>query len=133
MRRIVLTLALLPLAFAPAPFQRPKRQPKADLPAMVGLWRRQGGGSTVRITATTWTNSPEQRRAPDFDLTIDPRASPAAFDMSLYRTGRPYLRGIYKVEGDTLTICYSTAPQARPTTFDAQGKGWGTLVFTRVR
>jgi uncharacterized protein (TIGR03067 family) len=99
---------------------------------MVGLWRRTSGG-TVRITATTWTNNPEQGGPPDFDLRIDPRASPAAFDMHVHREADVYLRGIYKVEGDVLTICYSMAAQARPTAFDGPGQGRGTLVFTRVR
>jgi uncharacterized protein (TIGR03067 family) len=100
---------------------------------MVGLWRRTSG-DTVRITPTTWTNNPEQGRAPDFDLTIDPRASPAAFDMRLRREAELYLRGIYKVEGDTLTLSYNMAAlQGRPTAFGGQGRGTGTLVFTRVR
>jgi uncharacterized protein (TIGR03067 family) len=132
MRRIVLTLTLLSLAFAPAPFPKAERQPKPDLPSMVGLWLRQGG-DTVRITPTTWTNSPEWGRAPDFDLTFDPRASPAAFAMRDHGASVLYLHGIYKVEGDRLTICYRMAAQARPTAFDGPGQGRSTLVLTRVR
>ena len=135
MRPAALTLlAFWSLAFAPAPFPRPKRQPKADAPTMVGLWRRQQGGGTVRITPTTWTNSPEGGGPPTFDVRADPRASPAAFDLSAHRAPAPYLLGIYKVEGGTLTICYNTANRGRrPTAFDGPGKGSGTEVFTRVR
>jgi uncharacterized protein (TIGR03067 family) len=132
MRWIVLTLTLLSLAFAPAPFPTVEGKSRPAVPTMVGLWRRPGG-ATVRITATTWTNSPERGGPPDFDLTIDPRASPAAFDMNLHRTATLHLRGIYKVEGDTLTICYNSAVRGRPTAFKGPGQGGGTEVFTRVR
>jgi uncharacterized protein (TIGR03067 family) len=125
-------LAMSALAFAPAPFERPKRQPKADAPTMEGLWRRQGG-DTVRITPTTWTNSPQRGGPPDFGMKINARTSPASFDMTIHRTGNPHLCGIYKVEGDRLTINYNSAARPRPTAFDGPGKGGGTEVFTRVR
>jgi hypothetical protein len=53
----------------------------------------------------------------------------------MHRAAAPYLLGIYKVEGDTLTICYNNANRGgrRPTAFDGPGKGAGTEVFTRVR
>src|SRR5262245_12363051 len=99
---------------------------------MEGLWRRMSGG-TVQITATAWTNNPEKGGPPTFTLRIDPRASPATFDMDWRVGGVPYFRGIYKVKGDTLTICYNSAGEERPTSFDGPGKGKGTEVFTRVR
>src|SRR3954447_8763311 len=92
-------LAAAALAFAPAPFPKAGRKARPAAPTMEGLWRRQSGG-TVRITATTWTNVPERGGAPDFDISMDPRASPAAFDLRMHRAANPYLRGIYKVEGD---------------------------------
>jgi uncharacterized protein (TIGR03067 family) len=131
-------LALTALAFAPAPFPKSKQQARPAALTMEGLWRRSArgperGGSTVRITATTWTNYPERGGPPDFDVKADPRASPAAFDLSDPGASSLYLRGIYKVEGDTLTICFNPAIQGRPTAFDGPGKGRGTEVFTRVR
>jgi len=126
-------LALAALAFAPAPLPKPQRQARPAGPSMEGLWRRQQGGGTVRITRTTWTNSPERGGPPDFDVTTDPRASPATFDMSLHRAPNLYLLGIYKVEGDTLTICYNAAAEGRAASFDGPGKGKGTEVFKRVR
>src|SRR5262249_57630687 len=115
--------------------RRPKArgQGGAGGPWMEGLWRRQQGGDTVRITATTFTNNPETARRPDFDLKIDPRASPATFDMSLHRAPNLYLLGIYKVEGDTLTIHYRNAIRGRPAAFDDLAEGAATEVFTRAR
>jgi len=135
MRRIALPLllALSSLAFAPAPLPKPKRQARQAGPSMEGLWRRPHNGGTVRITAATWTNNPEMGRAPDFDVTTDPRASPATFDMSLHRAPNLYLLGIYKVEGDTLTIHYRHANRGRPAAFDDMAQGAATEVFTRAR
>ena len=84
MRRIALPLllALSSLAFAPAPVPKPKRQARPVAGVMEGLWRRPHNGGTVRITAATWTNNPERGGRPHFDVTTDPRASPATFDMS---------------------------------------------------
>ena len=128
-----LLLALCSLAFAPAPLPKPKRQARQAGPSMEGLWRRQSGGGTVRITRTTWTNNPERGGTPDFDVTTDPRASPATFDMSLHRATDLYLRGIYKVEGDTLTIHYRHAIRGRPAAFDDLTQRAATEVFTRAR
>ena len=128
-----LLLALCSLAFAPAPLPKAKRQARSAGPTMEGLWRRQRGGGTVRITATTWTNRPEMGGSPDFDVRTDPRASPATFDMSMHGATSLYLRGIYKVEGDVLTIHYRHAKRGRPAAFDEPAEGAGTEVFTRVR
>jgi uncharacterized protein (TIGR03067 family) len=136
MRRLALlftVLSLSCLAFAPAPVPRPKRAARQAGPSMEGLWRRQLGGGTVRITAATWTNNPERGGAPDFDVKADPRTSPATFDMSLHRATELYLRGIYKVEGDVLTIHYRHARRGRPAAFDDLTEGAATEVFTRAR
>jgi hypothetical protein len=44
-------------------------------------------------------------------------------------------KGIFKIEGDTLTICVSHPPQERPTEFAATGGGhWPALiVFKRAK
>jgi hypothetical protein len=100
---------------------------------MEGLWRRQRGGGTVRITAAAWTNNPQRGGRPDFDLTTDPRAWPATFDTRLHRATDLYLRGIDKVEGDTLTIHDRHASRGRPAAFDDPAEGAATEVFTRAR
>jgi uncharacterized protein (TIGR03067 family) len=138
MRRLALPLllALCSLAFAPAPLPKPRRQAQPAGPSWEGLWRRGRGpgGGTVRITATTFTNNPETARRPDFDVTTDRRASPATFDMRNHGAADLYLIGIYKVEGDVLTIHYNYANRAgRPTAFSGPGSGSGTETFTRVR
>src|SRR5262249_10859873 len=48
MRRIVLTLALLSLAFAPAPLPKAERRP-APL-TVGGVWEADWGGLSVRLT-----------------------------------------------------------------------------------
>jgi uncharacterized protein (TIGR03067 family) len=55
-------------------------------------------------------------------LQIDPAKSPWAMDLTT-TTGRPRTyRAIFKMEGDTLTICQSSINRERPTEFTSQGK-----------
>src|SRR5256885_2308168 len=71
MRRVLpMLLAFACLAFAPAPLPKPERGVRPAPVSMEGLWRRQSSGGAVRITATAWTNNPENGGPPTFTLRI---------------------------------------------------------------
>ena len=69
-----------------------------------------------------------------YALTLDATKKPATYDIKGIAggaTGAAFL-GIYRVDGDVLTLCYHTASQGRPTAFEGPGKGAFTEVYKRV-
>jgi uncharacterized protein (TIGR03067 family) len=66
----------------------------------------------------------------------DPKKDPAELDVSGPAGGAPGRTSpaIYKIEGDTLTICSSLFGRVRPTTFDAPaGSDRARMVYKRVK
>ena len=120
----LLFAAVLSLAFAPAPLPRAERRGPALGPDMVGEWSR------LKITATHLSYSP----GCTYELRVDRAARPARYDITGYAgggtAGADWL-GIYKVEGDVLTLCYNPAKQGRPTAFEGPGKGQFTETYRR--
>jgi uncharacterized protein (TIGR03067 family) len=55
---------------------------------------------------------------------VDPKAKPATIDMAtpVPANAAPFhpMLGIYKIEGDTLTLCYSTGGGERPKSFEPE-------------
>lgn len=72
----------------------------------------------------------------DRGYTLDPKASPAAVDFTLDRTkadARKIL-GIYRLDGDTLTLCLREDGIPRPAVFESPAEGSVSLiVFKRVK
>jgi uncharacterized protein (TIGR03067 family) len=133
MRRcVLLSFVILVVGFAPAPFPRAERRGKA-VNEMLGLWGPQGH-VTLEITQDKMIYSPGPG-AYEYALRITPNTRPAGYSIrgiAQQNNGWEFI-GIYKVEGDTLTLCYNSGNTNKPTAFEGAGKGTFTEVYKRVR
>ena len=100
---------------------------KSDQDKMQGKWKivrcefagrdmDQTVGVEDTISDAKWLRP--QRRTSEYQLKFDTSKDPKWVDLSAERLGDKSLKGIYKLEGDKLTICYSYNPDSpRPTEF----------------
>jgi uncharacterized protein (TIGR03067 family) len=131
MRRFVLTLLLcLPsLAFAPAPFPRTPR--KSEPPAIQGTWK---GTHELRVTRQEMLYNPgaaDGRWTARYVLRLSRAGEVAGYDLA--QEGAAAFRGVYKVEGDTLTLCYDVPGRPRPAGFGRGEAPPYVEVYKRVR
>ena len=93
---------------------------KSDQEKMQGNWKiiryeisgREGDqlvGVEDTISDAKWLRP--QRRTSEYQLKFDASKDPKWVDLSAERLGDKSLKGIYKLEGDKLTICYSYDPE----------------------
>jgi uncharacterized protein (TIGR03067 family) len=132
MRRLLPLLVLLCLAFAPAPLPKRDRQSKGML-ALVGVWDNKGG-DRIEFTPTHMKSIRYPRI--QYHLRVDPTANPKTYDLiGVVGTGAEGMswKGIYKVEGDTLTRHYRPANNGRPASFEDRTPNTIIAVHTRVR
>ncbi len=125
----------------------PKDDPKKDPPSVVGEWVAEKGivggndkgippgGVTFEFTADGHVRIHEGSKQPDpADYKVDPKKSPAEIDI-VPPAGQkePPMLGIYKVEGDQLTICVAHGGK-RPTKFESpEGSDVMLLTLKRVK
>jgi uncharacterized protein (TIGR03067 family) len=146
MRRVLSLLALVCLAFAPAPFPKPERDRScAHLEAVQGQWVRTFaslGGRRVTTyslhdVATIGGNRWSEGKA-EWTFKLTGRRSSGRIDMestpASAARGFPSCEGIYKLEGDTLTICTVAVAQGeRPSSFEHPKPGVWLEVYKRKR
>jgi uncharacterized protein (TIGR03067 family) len=103
---------------------------KPEPPSVVGEYvlesRTQGGKpiggksqhDTIELTADGGFNFKKDKEViAGGTFKVDPAKNPSEFDLSLVEGQKP-MPGIYKIEKDTLTICYSL-DGTRPTKFES--------------
>ena len=128
MRTSLLLLVLLSLAFAPAPFPRRQRRPD-EAKKILGMWL---GPNRLLIEPGRLTYHPGANSS-FYHLRIDASRRPATYDIGMGSPDRPDFLGIFKVEGDTLTLCYNPASRGRPTAFTGPGRGFQIEVYKRAK
>jgi uncharacterized protein (TIGR03067 family) len=144
MRAVLLTMAAVALAFAPAPLSRPSRGqggPAADLRAVQGEWvvttyKVHGLDLSANLrTRVTFADDRfswcEGDRPPvEWGIRLAP-GRPPLIDFTEPSTKKRH-PGIYHLQGDTLTIC-TTEPHvgARPPAFDGRKFGYELMVLKR--
>lgn len=123
------------------PGRKADQKPKTDAELFEGTWLivalEAGGkaepeanyrGNTLTFTPTKATLR-EGKHAPiEFAWSLDPGKGPRAIDLTAKAVT---IRGIYRFDGDDLTLCLSVGPN-RPTEF-ATRAGGDTEVFTLKR
>ena len=136
---------LLVLALAVAA-PAPKDPPKKDPPGPIGRWALESvnlGGMPLPTTDRVITFTPDGRyvtRQPGGDVkvsgtfTADPKKDPAEIDTTEPpEVGGKVTPSIYRIEGDTLTVCSSLDGQ-RPRTFEAPaGSKVILMTFKRLK
>jgi len=121
---------------------------KLDLDRMQGVWMRvsteSGGNKRIhgkpRPLLIINENQLTFGGGPDSELAqLDPRQAPKAIDLTPTGESAGPLQGktypgIYKLEGDTLTLCLSIEPGSkRPTKFATAGNSWIIDVYERSK
>jgi uncharacterized protein (TIGR03067 family) len=123
-----------------------KDPPKKDIKPLLGEWvvekpelgglpfPHPAGGANVQFTSDGMMVSREGANAPEeCGYTADPKKDPAEIEITPSAVEGKVITmvGIYKVEGDTLTLCLVVGGK-RPTKFESVA-GEGTIYMTFKR
>ena len=125
-RLAFLLLAMASLGFAPLPFPRPPKQTPARAAAesLMGDWHNPSNPTVVvNITPAEFAYVNSGSRNNIYNLTLDLSKPPFKYDI---RRGGANFVGIWKIEGDKLTLLYVSEQNrnpdgGRPVSFEAPG------------
>jgi uncharacterized protein (TIGR03067 family) len=146
MRKAVLLFAAAAAGFAPAPFPRPDKG-TADLKNMQGQWAQVGlhiagrkgpvGQYTLTITSNRFQWFREGEPKNQWIVKLDVRGKHRRFCSNgiAGNVKGVVFRGIYRLEGETLTICYirSKNEDERAKDFNDIREGVWLEVFKRTK
>lgn len=126
------------LAVAFTAFAADKPDPKADLAAMKGRWKvtattfdgkaqpmPAAGQRVLEFGDKEFTAYDGDKKGRTLGFALDPTATPKRFD--LLRPGKDEkAEGVYKLDGDKLSLCYAEPGAARPDKLESKA---GARVF----
>jgi RNA polymerase sigma-70 factor (ECF subfamily) len=89
----------------------------------------------LTIQGNRWTVKDGDGSENDVAIQIDPSKNPKTIDLTFkVDKERTYtFLGIYKLEGDTLTVCLRAAPRGRPKHFETTREGGNLEVWKRAK
>jgi uncharacterized protein (TIGR03067 family) len=137
-----LILGLTLLVAAPAP----KEAPKKEAPSLIGEWVPESAihagkndppppGSSITFTkeGKCLVTEGKDSKPESMSFTFDPKKDPAEIDISDPQVGmgEKAIKGIYKIDGDTMLICLSIDGE-RPKAF-ASPAGSQSILITLKR
>jgi uncharacterized protein (TIGR03067 family) len=102
--------------------------------------RTRGGEETQHCVATAevrgrlWTyRSVDRSWSSAWTLTLGAGTSPRRFEARHREVTANALRGVYKLEGETLTVCYARGDDEPPAGFDGGRPEFTLEVFKRAK
>jgi uncharacterized protein (TIGR03067 family) len=147
-RLSILAILFVGLAFLAAQAQEPKKadDAKKALESLHGEWKIvsivkdgvPGPADQVRKMSATISGNKLTVKRPGGErvqtISVNPNTTPASIDLVAdpKKEGDQLIEGIWKLEKDTLTLCYGRGGDPRPKDFKS-GEGVAVTVLERIK